>query len=878
MKPATIPLSLGVRRQACAVLVLIWTFMLLAAFSRAAFAAPAAGVAIGNQASATYSDGSQAVRTVTSNTVVTVVQQVASLTLTAPGAKNGNPAGQVSYPHTLTNTGNGTDTFSLGATNTGSYSMASVLMYADANGDGVPDNATPILSTGELAAGGVFRFVIVATLPPTAVAGTTNAITVTATSAYTPAVSASNIDTTAASSNAVVNVTKSIDLAAGLPGSGPRTFSLTYVNSGNSAATNLTITDIIPSGMTYVAGSARWSNTGSTVLTDANAADNQSGIVYDFNITSANRLTAVIASVPAGSSGILTFQVNINAGLAPGANAATLNTAAFTYNDGGATVGPSNTNSVQFVVTQVAAVTMTGATTASALQGATVSFPNVVTNTGNGTDSFDITIGTSTFPAGTTFTLFQSDGLTPLVDTNGTGIPDTGPLAAGASYTVVLKAVLPGGATGGPYTVQKIATSKADATKTATAVDTLTAITASTVDLTANSTGVGAPGVGAGPEASAVVSNTVNPGATTRYTLYVTNNSGAADTYNLLASTDVTFAALNLPTGWTVVFKDSTGAVIPNTGVVNAGTSKLVYADVTVPANAAAGTTDLYFRTVSPTSAAADRLHVATVIATSRGITVTPNNNGQVYPGGTVVFTHTIINNGNVLEGDAVASQIALSVVDSVPGFTSVVYWDKNNNGILDAADVIVTNLSQLVGGSGGASTAAGLSPGESATLLVKVNAPPGAPIGVIDTTTLTATTTGTINGVPATAAVSATDSSTVIAGQLQLVTQQALDAACDGAPDTAYSMANITIGAIPGACIRYQVTATNIGVANIVSVVVSNATPALTTYHATVPAAVGQGSVTAPSGGATGTVQASIGTMTPGQVVNLTFGVRINP
>src|SRR5215468_9219408 len=69
----------------------------------------AAGTAIGNQASATYTDSSSVSRTATSNVVTTIVQQVASLTLTANGAKTASPGSPVFYPHTLVNTGNGSD-------------------------------------------------------------------------------------------------------------------------------------------------------------------------------------------------------------------------------------------------------------------------------------------------------------------------------------------------------------------------------------------------------------------------------------------------------------------------------------------------------------------------------------------------------------------------------------------------------------------------------------------------------------------------------------------------------------------------------------------------------------------------------------------------
>jgi uncharacterized repeat protein (TIGR01451 family) len=848
-------------------------------FASVANAAPAAGTSISNQASATYSDASNVTRTVTSNTVTTIVQQVASITLTASGAKNVALGGQVSYPHTLINSGNGTDTFGLTVGNTGAFSFTAVTLYADVNGDGVPDNAVPINTTGQLAAGESFRFVAVGLVPVSAVAGNTNSLTVTATSVFTPATTANNIDVSTVSGNAIVNVTKAIDVAVGAAGSGPRTFTLTYVNTGVSPATNVTLTDVIPSGMTYVAGSARWSGSGVTVLTDANSADNQSGIVYDFNVTSATRVTAVIASVPVGASGTLTFQVGINSNAAPGANPETRNTAAFSYNDGAVPVGSSNTNSVQFVVTQASAVQLTGDTVGAAVQGGTVTFTDVLKNNGNGTDSFDISTGTSSFPLGTTFTLYQADGVTPLQDSNGNGIPDSGPLAAGASRNIVIKAILPPGSTGGSYAVQLIAVSKTDPTKTASAANTLTAVTSSTVDLTANAaSGGSALGIGAYAGGGALVTVPTAAGSTASFTLFISNTSGVADTYNLQASTDQTFAGLTLPTGWSVVFKDVNGAVITNTGVINAGANMQVTAEVSVPAGTAAGTVDAYFRAVSPTSGASDRVHDAIQVTGSRTLTLTPNHSGQAASAGTVVYTHTITNTGNVLEGDGVISVVTLTLGDSSAGYTSAVYWDQNNNGVLDVTDPAVTTLAQLVGGTNGASTAAGLGAGEKATLFVKVYTAPGAAVGAVNATTLTATTTGTVSGVVAPGAVAVTDSTSIIAGDLQLLIEQALDAACDGTADTAYAVTTITTGAIPGACIRYRITATNIGASDVTTVVISNATPMNTKYHGSVVAATSQGSVSAPSAGTAGTVQATVGTLTPNQSAALTYGVRIDP
>ena len=122
----------------------------LAAVPGQAFAAaPAANSTIGNTASASYTDASAVNRTATSNTVQTIVQQVGSFTLTANNNKIVAPGGQVVYSHTLTNTGNGSDTYTLSTAQTvngagDQFDLAGFTIYADADGNGVADNATPV--------------------------------------------------------------------------------------------------------------------------------------------------------------------------------------------------------------------------------------------------------------------------------------------------------------------------------------------------------------------------------------------------------------------------------------------------------------------------------------------------------------------------------------------------------------------------------------------------------------------------------------------------------------------------------------------------------------------------------------------------------------
>src|SRR5258708_16982162 len=575
--------NIKVKRSA---LLTRWLFLILTVLAIAVLLIPtgataqtAAGTSIGNQASATYTDSSSVSRTATSNVVTTVVQQVASLTLTANGAKTASPGGPVFYPHTLTNTGNGSDSFTLtrAPAQSGAFTLTGTHIYLDANGDGIPDNFTDLTGTNVTVTPGAvnaFKFVITGTVPPGATAGQTNNFSVTATSVFDNTKAASDTDVTTATANAVINVNKVMSSNSGASPSGPYTLTLTYTNSGNVTATTVNIGDVLPAGMTYVAGSGRWSVTGVTALTDATGdVQPAAGSPHiDYSVTGST-ITAIVDQVGSGVSGQLTFQVNIAACVAPGALS---NTVSLSSNDDSGTPVTGVSNTYNFTVRQSAAVTISDTGVAandndatingidtinSAAQGSTVTFTDVVTNTGNGTDSFNITIPSNTFPAGTVFTLYKSDGVTPLIDTNGDSIPDTGPLAAGASYTVIVKASLPAGALGGPFNATATATSTVagalNAGANASMTDRLVAITASTVDVT-NNAAIGSPARlawHAGPEVAVVVNNATNPGTSTTFTLYANNTSAAgADSYDLLASSTTVFggSSLTLPAGWSV--------------------------------------------------------------------------------------------------------------------------------------------------------------------------------------------------------------------------------------------------------------------------------------------------------------------------------------
>jgi len=317
---------------------------LILAAPAAQAAGTAAGVVISNTASATYTHPLEGGQSVQSNAATLQVDEILDVTLVANDAGNVtamSPATAGVLSFTVTNTGNGPETYLLSpvsALGGDQFDPANIRLYLDSNGNGVFDGAAtdPLLTPGTndpaLAADASQSVFLVSDIPGGLASGDLGLVRLVAeakTARATPAVDApgtafagqgeggsdavvggtqayasrdngylvAQVATTLSKSQAVLDP---FGGSNAIPGA-TITYSLVFAAAGTGSLTDTQVVDAIPAGTTYVPNSLTLDG---AALTDS--ADSDAGRF------TGSQIEAGLGSVAVPASHTITFQVTIN--------------------------------------------------------------------------------------------------------------------------------------------------------------------------------------------------------------------------------------------------------------------------------------------------------------------------------------------------------------------------------------------------------------------------------------------------------------------------------------------------------------------------------------------------------------------------------------
>ena len=419
-----------------------------------------AGTDINNRATVTYEDANGNSYSAQSNESTVTVAEVYAATLENDGSKSGAPGETVYFTHTLTNTGNAADSFSVdglagldAATGASTYTV-----YLDANGNGVPDAGESAVTSVNLNAGQQAELIVAVPVPAGASAGDTiestllvesngggagtvedigangDAGTYDADGDSTPDGNDTNNNVVTVTTDAVLQLSKTA-----VPNftDNTITYTLEVKNNGGRAAEDVDIFDPIPANATFAeivsvngllasSGDQWLDNTGalqSLPHSYAGVADladvtEPAGVDLDGNGTTGETLKGINfrdAIMGVNTTVTVVYKVDFDGTLASGTQIRNTFAAEGDLDGDGNADDPSTSNTTTTTIQQIYAVDATdtgdGADADATLNdvalqdeansGAVVAFANIVANNGNGSDVFDLSIGND---AGTGYT------------------------------------------------------------------------------------------------------------------------------------------------------------------------------------------------------------------------------------------------------------------------------------------------------------------------------------------------------------------------------------------------------------------------------------------------------------------------------------------
>jgi len=863
---------------------------------QSSFAAVPTRQIISNMAIGEYTEeGSTVVQVSRSNLVQTTILPVYSINLTANNTKNVVAGQTVYFNHTLTNTGNEVDQYTFAVTNnTGdSYDYSNLSVFLDKDNDGIPDGAA--VTSYSLSAGESVGLIVAANVPDGATVSQNGLLTLNITSLNNASGNKTNIDTATVTNQSALTVRKKFSQTTVAYGD-VVTIRLDYQNLSNVATGSVTLTDTLDSSLSYQSNSGE--NWNGTAVNPNMGSDDPVGINY--SVTS-NVVSAVLNGVPANSVGYLEFKVKVNKAEAGPIN----NTVSFQYDHDNNTTTPEIadvSNTAVLNVAPVYAVRINGSATdvnnsntivaSSTPQGGELIFNNYVWNTGNSFDRFNLTLTGSTFPVGSQIEFYRADGVTPLLDSNGDGVPDTGLLSSSANLPIIVKIRLPSSYAVTSNTLFEVslqAQSLGDTTKISLIKDQgslLATTTARLVDLTNspedNGLGNGSVDNAGGAWKTVTTSTSINSvaGGQAVFPLKVTH-TGIGTEYLLSANASSDFTSLTLPSGVNrvrfYVAQNGTncavlGAEIGKTSYLNDGESQLVCAVVEVNKVNNSVTTPIYFHVFSTSfvsgnngsNPSQDTIKNAITIQSVNAVAQVefmPNSRGQVAPLGTVIYNHTLINNTNA----DFSGNYSFFISDDQQAFNSTLFYDTNGNGIVDGSDLIIKNLADLPNGK--------LAAYQQIKLLLQVQN-----LAANNVTQANSTVVNLTNSSNSQVLTSIVDVTTVTQAQLRLNKLQARDFDCNGTADESYSTNTLNIGQQAngqGQCVLYKVTLINTSSADLNRVFTfRDMTPAYTVLSQS-PVCTACSSVTSPTIGQAGELTGTLNSVMANQSYEFNFGVR---